>query len=160
MHARLVFEGGDSALALKELRAAAGTVVDRTVCFEKLADLGELAKSEDAVTYALDRLAHAGCADDSECVRNLESVARREAARGNERSAFAALKRAHERAPTDDGLLEQIARMAAKLDRHAESLQAYQTLALRHPDDGKWPVAMAAERLALVKSAGPSAPPP
>jgi len=155
IRARLLLEQGEPARALRELRAAADTVGDRTACLEQLANLGTLANSEEAVTYALDRVAHAGCADDSECVRNLEFVAYREIARRNERSALAALKRARTKAPADDALLERIAALAAKLDLHAESLLAYQSLAQRHPDDPRWSAAVAAEKLALVTGAIP-----
>ena len=155
IRARLLLVGGDAAGALKELRTAADGVVDRTHCFEQLADLATLARSEETVTEALERVAHAGCAEDAECVQNLRFVASIEVGRGNDRSALAALQRARARAPGDDGLLEQIAALAARVDLHAESLRAYETLAVHHPDDPRWPAAVVVEKLALVEGAIP-----
>jgi hypothetical protein len=155
IHARLVLENGDPALALKEFGAAAASVADRTACFEQLADLAVRAGSDEAVTHALDRIVHAGCVDDAECVRNLEFVAAREVARGNERSALAVLQRARERAPDDDRLVEQVAALAAKVDLHVESLRAYQVLAQRHPTDPRWAAAIDAEKQSAVESSMP-----
>lgn len=151
MHARLLLESGEPQRALRELRTAAETVTDRTWCYEELADLALFARSDEVVNQALERVGHAGCADDTECVRNLRFVASRERARGNERLAFAALQRARTKAPEDDGLLEEVAALAAKVDLHAEALRGYQTLAVRHPGDARWPAAVAAENLAIVK---------
>jgi tetratricopeptide (TPR) repeat protein len=155
MHARVVLEDGSATRALKELRTAAGAVTDRIACFEELADLATRAKSDEAVTLALNLIGHAGCADDAECVQNLRFVASRESARGNPRSALAALERAREKAPQDDGLVEEVASLAATLDLHVESLRAYQTLAQRHPGDARWEAAVAAQRAAIVESGIP-----
>jgi hypothetical protein len=156
MHARLVLEDGDPARALKELKAGASGVTDRVACFEELADLATLARSDEVVTLALNRIAHAGCADTAECVQNLKFVAGREVARGNERSALASLDRAREKAPDDDGLVEEVAALAAKLDLPVQALRAYQTLAQRHPSDPRWSAAITAQRAAMT--AGPTIP--
>jgi hypothetical protein len=155
LHARAVLEDGNPARALKELRTAAGAVTDRIACFEELADMATRAKSDETVTQALNLIAHAGCADDAECVQNLRFVAGRESARGNPRSALATLERAREKAPSDDGLVEEVATLAASLDLHVESLRSFQILALRHPGDARWEAAVAAQRAALVEGAIP-----
>ncbi len=155
IHARLLLEGGDPQRALKDLRAAAEGVADRIACFEELADLAKIAGSDEMETQALDRIVHTGCADDAECVRNLLFVASHEVARGNNRSALAALQRARAKAPVDDTLLEEVAALAAKVDLHAEALRAYQTLATRHPGDPRWQSAIETEKLALMNSSIP-----
>lgn len=155
IQARIILEAGDPARALRDLRAAADTVVDRTRCLEDLADLAVIAHSGEVLTQALDRVAHAGCVDTAECVEHLEFVARHETARGNQRTALAAVQRAEVLAPDNDGLLEQGATLAARVDLHVEALKSYQTLAMRHPEDPRWTAAIAAEKLELTKGANP-----
>ncbi len=151
IHARLVFESGDPTGALKELRVAADSVADRTTCLKDLTDLATLARSDEAVSQALDRIAHAGCADAAECVGNLRFVAQREIARGNPRSGLSALRRATVAAPQDDDVLAEFAGLAAQVDLHVDALRAYDTLSLRKPSDPRWPAAAAAEKAALMK---------
>lgn len=155
IRARLLIEEGETARALKELRAEAETVADRTTCFEELANLAETARSDAMITQALDCVAHAGCADTAECVANLRFVATHEVLRGNHRMALAALQRARAMTPEDDALLAEVAALASKVDLHAEALRSYETLAQRHPDDPRWPAAIAAERLLLVEGSIP-----
>jgi hypothetical protein len=150
-HARVLLEAGDRAGALRELTAAANSVTDRTTCFAALADLGAAAGSDDTVNHALDRMAHAGCLTDEECASNLLFVADREAARGNTRSALAALQRAHDKLPASDEILERVAVLAAKVEQHADSLRAYQALLARHPADPRWRAAIDAEKDALLR---------
>ncbi len=145
-HARLLIESGDPARAIRELRAAVDGVTDRTPCYQQLADLAQLARSDDTVTFALDRITHAGCAVDAECVTNLRFVASCEVSRGNLRSALVALQRARQKAPDDDDLLEHVAALAGRVDLHVESLRAYQLLATRHPADPRWTAAVDAEQ--------------
>ena len=125
------------------------------MCFEELANLAETARSDATITQALDRVAHAGCADTAECVANLRFVATHEVLRGNHRMALAALQRARAMTPEDDALLAEVAALASKVDLHAEALRSYETLAQRHPDDPRWPAAIAAERLLLVEGSIP-----
>ena len=155
IHARLVLESGQPGPALTELRAATDTVTDRLQCLEDLVRLSELASSEEMLTQALERVAHAGCSTSAECVANLEFVATHEMSRSNERRALAVLQRARGIAPDDDGLLERVAALAAKLELHADALKSYESLAARHPGDARWPSAIASERLALVMGAIP-----
>jgi hypothetical protein len=153
IRARLLVESGDPAQALKGLAAAADTVSDRTYCYKQLASLAGVAKSNDVVDRALDRVVHAGCADTVECVGNLEFVSDVELARGNERSAFAALKRALALAPEDDVLAERTAQLAGRIDLHAEAIKIYHSLASRHPSEPRWPAAISGEREALLSGA-------
>jgi tetratricopeptide (TPR) repeat protein len=155
IHARLVALGGSPAEGLRELRAAADSVSDRIHCFKELANVATTFGSDDMVTQALDRLAHAGCADPRECVKNLEFVAQYEEGRKNQRSALAAMQRARALAPDDDSLLEQVAILASRADMHAEALKSYQALAARHATDPRWPAGVQAEKLALMKGAIP-----
>jgi Flp pilus assembly protein TadD len=71
-------------------------------------------------------------------VGNLVWVAQAQEARGSPRGALAAYKRAYERAPDDDAILENVARLAGAAGPSAEALRDYQELARRHPTDGRW----------------------
>jgi hypothetical protein len=155
VHARIVFESGDGARAVSELRAAAEGVSDRVACLEELTDLALRARSDDAATQALDRIAHAGCNDAAECVKNLRFVAGRESGRGNDGRALAALNRARQIEPTDDILVADAATLASKVGSHAEALRLYQGLAARHAGDGHWQAAVAAEKASLMNEALP-----
>jgi tetratricopeptide (TPR) repeat protein len=155
LHARLLFENGDVDAALRSLRAAADTVADRVSCYRALADLGNLAHSDATVTFALDRISHAGCSDTSECLANLKYVAGRETDRGNYRSALSYLLRARAASPPDDALLQDIAVVAAKVGLHVEALRAYDALAQRHPGDARWREAVAAEKAELMSGGAP-----
>jgi tetratricopeptide (TPR) repeat protein len=150
-HAESLMAGGDSSGAVKELSDACGKVIDRTVCLERLAALAKAAKADPPLSETLEQIAHAGCADVKECVDNLRWVAGFEQSRGNPRRAFAMLQRAHERDPSNDDLLAELARQASAVDLHAEAVRAYEDLARRHPEDPAWQVALAAEKEALVR---------
>ncbi len=152
LHARALLESGDGALAVKVLSAAAAVVVDRTTCLEQLAQVALSASADGPLTQALDQIAHAGCAEVAECVANLRFVASFEESRGYPRRALVMLVRAHERDPLDDGLLDDTARLASRVDLHAEALKAYEELARRHPGETRWSAAVSSERQALQSS--------
>lgn len=150
--ARARVASGDAVEGLNELDRAEGLVSDRVECLQKLESLAHSAGDEKRAQDALDRVANAGCSDSAECVRNLTWVAQREQARGNPTKALALYKRASQRAPEDDGLLETIARLAVAEGLHAEAAQDFDQLARRHPEDPRWRLAAGGERSAALRA--------
>jgi tetratricopeptide (TPR) repeat protein len=84
-------------------------------------------------------------------VGNLLWVAAMEEGRGNLRSALGTYKRAYERAPEDEGMLENMARLAAQAGLNGEALEHYEDLARRHPNDSRWKRAAEGQREALLR---------
>jgi tetratricopeptide (TPR) repeat protein len=153
LEARARIASGDVTAGLKELTDAVDTVVDRVECLRSLAMLADEAHDERRATQALEKIAKAGCSDDGECAGNLAWIAIVEEGRGNQRRALALYRRARERAPQQDSLLESAARLAASLGLHAEAAEDYRELTRRHPGDPRWAKAAEDERMAAVRAA-------
>ncbi|MDP9001389.1 MAG: tetratricopeptide repeat protein, partial [Myxococcota bacterium] len=85
------------------------------------------------------------------CISNLVWVAQTQESRGSLRRALAMYTRAYERAPDDDALLENVARLAATAGMNAEALKHYQELARRHPGDPRWRKAAQEQREAVLR---------
>jgi tetratricopeptide (TPR) repeat protein len=145
----------DSRTALSELAIAADGVTDRIACLEALAQLADGIHDEKHADDAMAKIAAAGCADDTECATNLTWVAAAEERRGDRRRAMTFYKRAYDRSPENDGLLEAAARLAASAGLHTEARGDYERLARRHPADGKWQRAADDERDAALKTVAP-----
>ncbi len=137
---------------LSELDKAVDVVADRVPCLESLESIAHAAGDERRAQEALDRVTNAGCSDDAECVRNLSWAAQRESARGNPRKALALYKRANQRAPQDDALLETIAGLAAAVGLHGEASDDYEQLVRRHPQDSHWKLAAQREKDAAARA--------
>ncbi len=153
LHARARAAGGEGEAGLLGLELAADTVSDRLRCLQELATLARALGNVAREQSALDKVAAAGCSDDSECASALTWVAQQEDARGNSSKAMATYKRAYERAPQDDGLLGTIADHAARAGLHAEAAQDYERLAKMHPGEARWRTAEEQERSAAMKGA-------
>ena len=123
---------------MDRLERSVDRVGDRVTCLQALAALAHSARDDVRFDAALGEIARAGCTDAKQCVGNLVWVAQAQEARGNPRRALATYKRAYERAPDDDALLETMARLAETAGLNAEALKDYQELARRHPADGRW----------------------
>jgi tetratricopeptide (TPR) repeat protein len=154
LKARAQTVNGEAVSALKELDRHVDSVIDRVPCLKDLALLAMGAGVDGMATSAIDKVASAGCNDDVGCRLNITWAAQREEARGNRRKALALYKRAHDRVPDDDPLLEKMARLASDLGLHVEAAEDFERLARRHPDDVRWkPLAqeqrVVAERAAL-----------
>jgi tetratricopeptide (TPR) repeat protein len=143
---------GDAATGLDELEKAIDVVSDRVACLQKLESIAHSAGDEQRAQQALDRVANAGCSEDAECARNLAWMAQREQARGNVQKALALYRRANQRAPQDDALLEAIAGLAAAAGLHGEAAEDYEQLARRHPQDSRWKQAAQSEKDAAVRA--------
>lgn len=151
--ARVRISEGQVVPALTELERASDAVTDRVMCIRGLVSMANATGNGAYAERALDRLANAGCASDDECAANLAWVASQETARGNSSKAFSLYKRAYERAPDNDAVLEELANLAAASGLHAESAEDYGRLARRHPEETRWKNAAEKEREAAVKSA-------
>jgi tetratricopeptide (TPR) repeat protein len=151
LHARIVIAAGDAKRGLDELDHAADVVSDRVWCLEQLEEVASRSQDNVRVESALDRIVRAGCTEAKECVDNLIFVAKRQEERGSPRSALAAYKRAYEQDPDNDGLLMQVARLAAATGFHAEALDSYSKLARKHPEEGRWRDAAAQQSDAVLR---------
>ncbi|MGD0678764.1 MAG: hypothetical protein ABSC94_25440, partial [Polyangiaceae bacterium] len=146
--ARLALGATDQ--GLRELAHAADSVDDRVACLKVLAQLSRSAGDDERETDTLDKIVHAGCAEDAECAANLAWVAAHEEARHNRRRALALYERAHERMPESTELIAHVARLAAAVGLHAQAADNYERLARSQPENPAWPKAAAAERQAAL----------
>jgi tetratricopeptide (TPR) repeat protein len=151
LEARALVASGRTAEAMDRLERIADKVSDRVTCLQVLADLARAVQDDRRFDAALGEIARAGCADEKRCVRNLVWVAQAQEARGSPGRALATYKRAHERAPDDDSLLESVARLAGASGLNAEALKDYQELARRHPGDERWKRAADEQREAIFR---------
>jgi tetratricopeptide (TPR) repeat protein len=152
LEARARAAGGDAKRALTDLEKASEAAGERVVCLKEVIRVAGTAGDEPRIERALEEIAHAGCSEDRECVANLVYVAQTEENRGSPRRALAMYKRAYERAPDEDSLLMQMARLAAQVELHAEAVEDYEKLARRRPAEAQWREAAAREREALMRS--------
>jgi hypothetical protein len=152
LHPRALFVAGDTTRALDELESASDTVTDRIQCLDLVATLANRAHDESRYDEAVERILRTGCAEVSECTRNIVFVARQEESRGRYHRALGLYRRAYESAPDDDELLTNIARLAAREGLHAEALADYQALQKRHPGDDRWSALIATERDAVTRT--------
>ena len=150
-HARARVASGDVAGGLSELQDASDTVTERVPCLQQLVSVAWAVGDEARARAALDKIASAGCSEDSECARDLRWAAGQEEEHAYPRKALALYKRAYERTPADEGLLEAIARLAAQTGLHVEAAEDYGRLARAHPADPRWPKAQQVERDEAMK---------
>jgi tetratricopeptide (TPR) repeat protein len=152
LEARALAAAGFTAQAMDRLARAADRVTDRVTCLQALAGVAQTAHDGARFDTALSEIARAGCADEKECMSNLTWVARTYEASGNPGRALATVKRAYERAPDNDLLLESAARLAAAAGLNAEAFRDYQELARRHPGDVRWRTAAEVQHEAMLRA--------
>jgi tetratricopeptide (TPR) repeat protein len=153
LRARARIAGGHAAQGLAEMEKATDVVSDRVSCLKRLVALARRAGDMRSVDAALDKIVSAGCAEEAECAASLAWVAGQNEGDSNPRKALALYRRAYERAPDDDALLENVARMAATTGLHAEAAEDYERLARRRPQEARWKTAAYAEWASAVKGA-------
>ena len=153
LEARALAASGQIVQALDRLNRASDTVSERVTCLEVLARLASDAHDEPRLDAALKEISKAGCVDQTQCIGNLVWVAQTEERAGYPRRALATYKRAFERAPEDDSLLENVARLSEAAGLNAEALRDYQELARRHPDDARWKKATEERREEMLRNA-------
>jgi tetratricopeptide (TPR) repeat protein len=149
LRARLLSAAGDSKHALDALQQATDRVNDRETCLTALARMAHAAHDDTREGMALEKLEHAGCAKESDCIGEWMDLARLQEGRGEKSHAMALYKRVLERDPDNETALAAEARLAADVGMHAAALAAYVRLSQRHPDDANYARAAAAERAAL-----------
>jgi tetratricopeptide (TPR) repeat protein len=158
LRARARVAAGEVIAALNELQTAADAVAERVDCLQALEGVARSAGDEAHANAALDEVARAGCSDDRECAHNLWWVGARQEATGNPRKALVMYKRAYERTPENDDLLENAARLAVQTGLHNEAADSYEKLARKHPLDARWLSAVRTEREAAARSVVLAAP--
>jgi len=154
LEARALAARGDTGAAIDRLERSLDKVVDRVSCLRGLVALATASHDERRLDAALNEVARAGCTDAKQCVGNLVWVAQTQEGRGSPRAALAAYKRAAERAPDDDAILENVARLAGAAGLHAEALKDYQELARRHPGERRWTTEAEKQRGAMFGGMG------
>jgi tetratricopeptide (TPR) repeat protein len=151
LESRTMAAGGQTTQAMDRLERVADKVTDRVVCLQVLVGLARAVHDDPRFDSALGEIARAGCADEKQCVSNLVWVAQEQEAKGSAGRALATYKRAYERAPDTETLLENIARLAAAAGLNAEAFKDYQELARRHPGDARWRKAAEEQREAMLR---------
>jgi tetratricopeptide (TPR) repeat protein len=149
LRARLQIATGRFPLAVQALTGDDVVVVDRKVCDVALAEMARAAHEDQVGTAAIDRVAKAACAGADECAGNRIEAADLEQARGNRNRALTLLRTAHELDPDRDDVLERVAQEASAVGMHAESVNAYRQLIVRHPDRSDYRIALSNEERAL-----------
>jgi tetratricopeptide (TPR) repeat protein len=150
--AELRVASGDVDSGFAELDGSLDKVVDRSACARQLVTLAQHTGHDRRVDASLDRLLKLGCEAPPECVTNLTFAASVEASRGRSVRALTLTKKAWERAPERDDLLAEVGARAEAQGLHGEALEAYMKLVDRHPEDPKWPLAVAREREAVTRT--------
>jgi tetratricopeptide (TPR) repeat protein len=135
VRAHVLLAQGHRKEGLEHLRTAVDRVDDPARCVERLARLAIDASDEDEATSAITRLADSPCVGVDDCARNLISAAELERARRSPNRALVYLRRAANVAPARDDVLALEAQTAEGLGLHAEALEVYRQLTVRHPDN-------------------------
>lgn len=137
--ARLRMKRGDTKIALDTLQEATPQLVDRGVCERRVIELAQQMGDVRRVDFLVDRLVKSGCGAAHECVELHVWAAGIELQREHWARAVRLYRRVLDVAPERDDLLERIGELGEKPGVRADALDAYRTLALRHPDDTRWP---------------------
>jgi hypothetical protein len=151
LRAELRVLSGDVDAGFSELDEALDRIADRSACAKRLVQLAQRTRNAARVDASVDRLLKLGCEAPPECVDNLLFAAQVESTRGRGWRGLALLKKAWERAPEREGLLEDIGAKAEAQGFHGEALEAYTRLADRHPSEARWTAAVARERDAVAR---------
>jgi tetratricopeptide (TPR) repeat protein len=149
--AKALAAGGDPIGAKTPLDRADEQVTDRRECLRASVELGMAANDDRRVETALEGILGAGCSSEDDCRRDYVYVGEVRRARGNLPGAIAIFRRARERFPDDDWLLEQVAVLAANLGLHQEAAEHYEKLSKVHPSEPRWADAAANERRLVLR---------
>ncbi len=155
---RIATGGNESARALDDLERATAAVTDRGVCERELIQLAFANRDTARAESALERLVRGGCGTDAECIDLYSWAASVEEGRGHFLRAARFYRRALDLAPDREDLLERIGAMGERDGALPEALNAYMTLASRHPADTRWPTKLAELRARVRPSAATTLP--
>ncbi len=126
-------------------------VEDRSLCLMRAIERAQMTKAKEEMAL-IDQLARAGCTTIAECTQNLVAAAAYEANAGRSTRAFAFLKTAMEKDPSNDELAERAAGHAAGLGLHREAADLFKRLSDRYPDRADLREAKAREERAVATS--------
>ncbi len=152
--ARLGIARKDAPGALDRLDRATDGVVDRPACQRQLIALAMESGQNRRAELAVDALVRGGCGAATDCIQLYSWAANVEEQRGHYVRAVRLQHRVIDLDPSRDDLLEHIGSMGERDGVLADALDAYGSLALRHPDDARWPA-----RIAELRSRGAPARP-
>lgn len=149
---------GDTKSAFAEMDRAVDAVDDRVTCLRATLDLARVVRDDLRMDRAIDRLTHAGCTSDKECVDHWLFAAHVEEERKNPRRAHVLYKRAAELDPNRDDLIVRSAESASRVGLHGEAVDLYKRLSLKYPGEPRWQAAVVdethkAQRVGLPTSA-------
>lgn len=135
--ARLRIASGERSAALDELLDASRLVSDRAACLREIVqlamELGDKRRADDALDQAL----RGGCGARDECLSLYSWAAEASERRGNHVRAIAFYKRAAELAGGDNYLVTA-AELAERAGLDNEAADAFEKLAVRHPENERW----------------------
>ncbi len=155
LRAQILIQSGETKRALDELEAAMDEVENRLLCTQRLVTLARETHDDERMTRVVERLRRTGCTVEEECVSNLLYLAQAEEARGSRHRALGLYQSAHERAPERDDIVADVARIASSLGLHGEAIDAYGSLARKHPAETRWAEAILVEKQALSRGIYP-----
>jgi hypothetical protein len=141
--ARLRIASGDASGALDGLERVMESISNWGACERQLIVLALQSGQATRADLALERVVRSGCGAAAECVALYTWAASTEEGRGHYVRAARLYRRLLEVTPDSDDALEHIGALGAHDGLRAEALDAYGTLAARHPSDARWPARIA-----------------
>ncbi|MDB4945231.1 MAG: O-antigen polymerase family protein [Labilithrix sp.] len=141
--ARVRAKRGDPAGAIDALEQDLEKVSDHMHCQQELIALGLATGQVRRADAMLDMIVRSGCGAAPECLELYGWAASMEEQRGHFLKAVRLHKRILDITPDREDLLERIGALGDKTGLLADGLEAYRTLAIRHPSDPRYPARMA-----------------
>lgn len=129
--------------ALDGLEKAIELVADRSECRKQFIMLSLDSGQPRRADVALDQLVRAGCAGQADCEQLYTWAASTEESRGHFVRAVRLYRRVLESAPEREDVLQRIGALGDRDGCLSEGLDAYASLAMRHPSDPQWPARIA-----------------
>ncbi len=139
---QLAIARGETIAGLDRFERELSHVTYRPACERELIQLALRNGQPLRADTALDRLVRGGCGAATECIGLYGWAASIEESRGHYVGAVRLYRRQLEIAP-DDNVLQRIGELGSHDGVRADALEAYGTLATRHPSDSRWPARIA-----------------
>jgi tetratricopeptide (TPR) repeat protein len=138
LRAQLLVAAGRARDALDGLTDALERTTERAPCLRALVRLCLETGDKRRADAAFESATRSGCGSRDDCIDLYTWAATTEEARGNFVRAISFHKRAAELAPEKDDFLMSVAQLAERAGLTGEALDAYEKLAVRHPNDSQW----------------------
>ena len=158
--ARLRAKKGEVKVALDGLDRAMEQVSDRSACRRQVIQLATEWNQLMRADLALDDLVRAGCGAAADCLDLYSWAAAREEGRGHYMRAVRLYRRVVDMAPEREDVLQHIGELGNRDGALADALDAYGTLAQRHPSDPQWSARIAELRAKRTPPRPGMMPPP